>query len=146
MRSGALIEAAKQRWGRNNLLENNCLYLALGAQDAEEALRICVIQRSHFGNGSSIPWKVTKEEAQRALWNAHQEEAELMLKISFADIGDFMDAHPDVIEPTPWVQGYRYNADIQLREQQEGIIFTLHPIDMPDFHAPPHLEFPAGHR
>ena len=129
MRLGALIEAAKQRWGRNNLLENNCLYLALGDQDAEMALRIGVIQRSHFGNGSSIPWKVTKEEAQRALWNAHQEEAELMLKISFADIDDFMDAHPDVIEPTPWVQGYRYHADIQLREQQEGIIFTLYTID-----------------
>ena len=112
-----------------DLLENNCLYLALRAQDAEEALRICVIQRSHFGNGSSIPWKLTKEEAQRALWNAHQQKAELMLKISFADIYDFMDAHPDVIEPTPWVQGYRYHADIQLREQQEGIIFTLYTID-----------------
>ena len=129
MRSGALIEDAKQHWGRNNLLENNCLYLALGDQDAEMALRIGVIQRSHFGNGALIPWKVTKEEAQRALWNAHQEEAELMLKISFVDIDDFMDAHPDVIEPTPWVQGYRYHADIQLREQQEGIIFTLYTID-----------------
>ena len=129
MRSGALIEAAKQRWGRNNRLDNNCFYLALGAQDAEEAIRIGVIQRSHFGNGSSIPWKVTKEEAQRALWNAHQEVAELMLKISFVDIDDFVDAHPDVIEPTPWVQGYRYHADIQLGEQQEGMIFTLDTID-----------------
>ena len=74
--------------------------------------------------------EIDKRKKQRALWNAQQQDATFMLTIPFSDIDDYMDKHPGVLLPTPWVQGYRFHADIRLLARQEGIKFALHPIDI----------------